>query len=83
MTKMPRQPIKARPRHIRRAYARKLAPSEIQILVYREFRRLLDEGRVSDDDALRAVEMICADYDEKVENLSVSWAEVQVPWRGR
>lgn len=77
------KPIEARPRHIRRAYERQLTPSEIQILVYREFRRLLDEGRVSDDDALRAVEMICADYDEKVENLSISWAEVQVPWRGR
>lgn len=77
------QRIEARPRHIRRAYERRLAPSEIQILVYREMRRLLDEGRVGDRDALRAIEMICADYDEKVENLSVSWAPLKIPWRGR
>lgn len=77
------KPIAARPRHIRRAYERQVAPSDIQILVYREMRRLLDDGRVSDHDALRAVEMLCADYDEKVENLSISWAEVMTAWRGR
>ena len=77
------KPIVARTRHIRRAYERGLTHLEIQSLVYREIRRIIDEGRVCDEDVLRALEMVCADYDDEVENLSISWAEVQVPWRGR
>lgn len=79
---LPHEVLSARTRHIRRAYERKLNHTELSALVYREVSRIFEEGRVSDRDALAVIEMICQDFDEKVENLSLSWAETQVPWRG-
>lgn len=70
-------------RQIRRAYEKDLPAIERQSMIYAAIKDIFREGRVSDDDALRAMEMVCADYDEEIANLSVSWAEVQVPWRGR
>lgn len=47
-------------------------------MLYEEFSRLVTEGRANDREVFMALEMLCADYDEKVANLSVSWAEIQV-----
>ena len=51
------------------------------MLVYREFSRIIREGRVQPGDALVALEMIARDYDDTVMDLSISWAEVQRPFR--
>lgn len=70
------------PRRTRRAYERCVTFSERLETIYGELHRFIREGRVSDQDLLFALEMICREYDEKVENLSISWAEVQTAWRG-
>lgn len=69
-------------RRVRRAYERCISFSERIEMIYSELRRFIHEGRIADQDLLYAIEMICRDYDDEVENLSISWAQVHTAWRG-
>jgi hypothetical protein len=71
-------------RRIRRAMERGESQDEIVRLLYREFTRILQEGRVTMDAACEALELTQAELDDKRAENSVSWAEAGYPhWRRR
>jgi hypothetical protein len=71
-------------RRIRRAIERGDPQDEVVRLVYREFCRILQEGRVTMEAACAALELTQAELDDKRAEASLSWAEAGYPhWQRR